>query len=77
MSGDQLAGSGMPMSVTRFVAMPTGPELRRLPVTAGPDFAGSWDTCALSLRVDDRRPVISDTAVKGAFPGAHAWSPPI
>jgi hypothetical protein len=72
------AGFGMPSSARDRVA-----RLRDLlPVPAGVDIVAAWDTSALSQDVDIDRSavtvaVVTDAAVKGAFPGTPAWSPPI
>jgi hypothetical protein len=51
-------------------------------VTAGVDIAAAADTSALSqdVTIDSSAlttAVVTVAAVKGAFPGTSAWSPPI
>jgi hypothetical protein len=50
--------------------------LRGLPVTTGVNRWVAVHTCALSLDIADWS-AMADAAVKGAFPGTSAWSPPI
>jgi hypothetical protein len=64
------AGFGMPSSGRVRVA-----DLRRLPVTTGVDFVTSAHNCAHIS--DVAVSAMTDAAVKGAFPGTSAWSPPI
>lgn len=68
----QHAGFGMPSVGRSRVA-----ALRGLPVTTGVDRWVAGDTCALRQDIADYRSVMTDATVKGAFPGASAWSPPI
>lgn len=60
----QHADLGMPVSGRVRVA-----ALRRLPMTTGVVSAAAEQKCALIG--------MTDVAVKGAFPGTSAWSPPI
>jgi hypothetical protein len=64
------AGFSMPSSARVRVA-----NLRGLPVTTGVDFGTSGHSCAFIS--DNSVSTMTDAAVKGAFPGASAWSPPI
>jgi len=64
------ADFGMPSSGRVRVA-----DLRGLPVTTGVDFVTSAHNCAHIS--DNSVTTMADAAVKGAFPGTSAWSPPI
>jgi hypothetical protein len=66
------ADFGMPSSARVRVA-----DLRGLPVTTGVDFMTSGHSCALIQDTVVDRSAMTDAAVKGAFPGTSAWSPPI
>ena len=66
------ADFGMPSSGRVRVA-----DLRGLPVTTGVDIETSVHTCALIQDLAVDRSAMTDAAVKGAFPGTSAWSPPI
>jgi hypothetical protein len=73
MTRDWQISFGMPSSARVRVTALRG----LLPVTTGVDHVASADTSALSQDVAIDRPAMTDVAVKGAFPGTSAWSPPI